>query len=162
MKKWLCLILCVGLLAGCSAPVYETIGDVEHVSATLSQAQKPVLSLPDDAAVLVDSSGNSMYLCEGFSVAVLTLAGGNMSATVQTLSGFEKGRLTVMEKSCGNHKRYDFVWTAAGEDGDMLCRAAVIDDGSYHYCLSAMASASEATEIKDTWNDLFDSFCLVP
>ena len=65
-----------------------------------------------------------------------------------------------MEQSCGDHKRYDLVWTAAGEEGDILCRAAVIDDGHYHYCLTAMVEAAQANAVQSTWNDLFASYCL--
>ena len=160
MKKLVGILLCLCLLTGCSEAVYETLGPVEHVSATVPDLRKVVLTLPGDAAVLTASGGNTMYICQEYSLAVQTLAGGNLDTTLQAVSGFEKEDLTVMEKVCGDHKRYDFVWTAAGENGDLLCRAAVIDDGNYHYCLTAMADAEAAGEWREAWNDLFGSFCL--
>ena len=39
-------------------------------------------------------------------------------------------------------------------------RAAVIDDGSYHYCLTVMAAEEEAPQLRGTWQALFDSFTL--
>ena len=160
MKKMAVILLCMCLLTGCSEAVYETLGPVEHVSATVPQLCKAVMTLPSDAAVLTASGGNTMYICQEYSLAVQTLAGGDLGTTMRAVSGFEKEELTVMEKVCGDHKRYDFVWTAAGENGDLLCRAAVIDDGNYHYCLTAMADAEAAGEWKEEWNRLFGSFCL--
>jgi len=160
MKKWLCLLLCMGMLTGCSAGVYETIGNVEHVSGTMPQMRRVVLELPGDAAILTASGGDTMYICGNYSLAVQTLAGGDLQKTIQTVSGFHRDQITVMEQVCGDHRRYDFVWTAAGEGGDTVCRAAVIDDGNYHYCMVAMAEAGDAGPLQKTWNDLFGSFCL--
>ena len=54
--------------------------------------------------------------------------------------------------------RYDFVWSAAGETGERLGRGAIVDDGNYHYCLSAMRDPGD-TEIP--WRDIFSSFSLL-
>ena len=160
MKKCVVLVLCVCILTGCSAEVYETLGDVEHVSATAPEMGKVVLQLPGDAAVLTASGGNTMYTCQDYSLAVQTLPGGNLHTTIQSVSGFEKSQLMVMETVCGDHKRYEFVWIAAGEGGDTVCRAAVIDDGNYHYCVTAMADAKVAAELREEWNAVLGSFCL--
>lgn len=160
MKKIGVILLCLCLLTGCSEAVYETLGNVEHVSATVPQGRNVVLTLPSDAAVLTASGGDTMYVCGDYSLALQTLAGGDLQATIRSVSGFDKGQLTVMETKCYDHKRYDLVWTAAGEGGDTVCRAAVIDDGNYHYCLTAMADAATAGTLKESWNDLFGSFCL--
>lgn len=160
MKRMAVILLCLCLLTGCSGEVFETMGPVEHVSATAPNMRKMMLMLPGDAAVLTASGNNTLYVCNDFSFAVQTLAGGDLNKTIQSVSGFEKADLTVMEKTCGDHKRYDFVWTAVGESGDILCRAAVIDDGNYHYCLTATAEAAGAGKVKDRWNHLFGSFCL--
>lgn len=160
MKTVVVILLSVCLLAGCSAPVYETLGDIEHVSATLQPQAEAVLQLPSDAALLSWSGEDAMYLCGEYSIALQTLPGGDLDATLQSISGFSAEQLTVMEKICGDHTQYEVVWIAAGEGTDTVCRAAVIDDGSYHYCLTAMADADDAGQLKTDWNRLFASFCL--
>lgn len=162
MKKCIIVLFFVLLLTGCSAAqTYETLGDVEHVSATLPDPQQIMLQLPTDASVLTSAANEgTMYLCGDYTILLQTLQSGNLPATVQTLSGFTPERLTMLQSRCGNHDRYDWVWTAAGEAGDTLCRAAVLDDGVYHYALTVMASAEDAGSLTDDWNELFSSFCL--
>lgn len=86
-----------------------------------------------------------------------TLASGDLNATVQTLSGYEKDQLTVLETQQGDENRYDFVWATTGEEGQRLGRAVILDDGDYHYCLSVLRDAGEA---KIVWRDVFGSFSL--
>lgn len=160
MKRCLCLLLCMWCLTGCTAEVYETLGDVEHVVGTVAPMRKVVMELPGDAAVLTASGGNTMYSCQDYTLALQTLPGGDLHATIQSVSGFEKSQLMVMETVCGDHKRYEFVWIAAGEGGDTICRAAVVDDGSYHYCVTAMAQEEAAGDLREEWNAVFASFCL--
>lgn len=160
MKKWLAICLCVGLLTGCSAETFETLGPVSHVSATAAPARSMVLALPADAAVLTSSGDDMLYICKDYTIAVQTVSGGDLTDTIRSLTGYTPSQLTVMESTCGDHRRYDFVWTAAGEGGDQICRAAVLDDGNYHYCLTLMADATAAGELTDRWNDLLGSFCL--
>ena len=160
MKLVVVILLNVCLLAGCSAPVYETLGNVEHVSATMPGQAEVVLQLPADAALLSWCGEDAMYLCGEYSIALQVLPGGNLDETLKSISGFSAEQLTVMEKICGDHTQYEAVWIAAGEGSDTVCRAAVIDDGSYHYCLTAMADAEDAGQLKENWNRLFASFCL--
>jgi hypothetical protein len=47
-----------------------------------------------------------------------------------------------------------------GESGQLVCRAAVLDDGNYHYCLTAVAPAANAGELSEQWNALFASLRL--
>ena len=68
--------------------------------------------------------------------------------------------LTVVKTGTTGNLRYECVWTSAGEGGDAVGRAAVIDDGSYHYCLTVMATEEEAPQLRNTWQALFDSFTL--
>lgn len=160
LKKILCLVSVALLLTGCAAPVYETISDVVHVSATEPDMRKTVLALPADAAVLTASGTDMLYTCGDYTMSLQSMESGDLAATVRTLSGYELAQLTVMETVCGDHTRYEWVWTCAGETGDALCRAAVLDDGNYHYCLCAFADADAAGELAEAWNALFRSFCL--
>lgn len=160
MKKVVVVLLCMCLLNGCSSPVFETLGDVEHVSATLPAQREICLQLPQDALLLTSADRQSLYICENFEVAVQTFAGGDLDRTMQQISGFSSSQLTIMETFCSDHKRYDMVWVATGEGGDLLCRGALIDDGVCHYTMVAMADSALAPTLKEAWNAIFASFCL--
>ena len=160
MKKILCMFAAVALLAGCSAPVYETMGDVAHVSSTLPPQRQIGLQFPADAAIVTASGTDMLYLCDDYTISLQTLVSGDLAATVRSLSGYDMPQVRLMETVCRDHTRYDWVWTAVGEAGDVICRAAVLDDGKYHYCLCVSADADDAGELTQVWNALFGSFCL--
>lgn len=160
MKQlWMAAVLCL-VLAGCGAePTVETISDEILVSA-MAQPRQIQVDLPDNAvAPVLESDGEQLYFSEEYQIAVETLSGGDLSATVKALSGCDKEKLTLIKTRQGEIDRYDFVWAAAGEEGDLLGRAAILDDGSYHYCLSVLRPATgEDSQI--IWQNVFDSFTL--
>ncbi len=158
MKKLICILALGMLLCGCGAPVYETIGNVIHVGQQDAAPRSIAILLPEDATVLTSSGTDTMYLCNDYTMSLQTLPGGDLAATVRNLSGYEPSQVTLLKSRCGDHDRYDWVWVAAGENGDVLCRAAVLDDGNYHYALTVVADAG--ADLTDTWNELFSSFCL--
>lgn len=162
MKKCLILFLLSLMLAGCSAAeTFETLGQIQHQPDITPMAATVQLSVPESAVVETFGSGSdTAYDCQGYTLVLQTFSSGDFSGTVRKLSGFSPEKLTVMESSMGQTKRYDWVWTAAGENGDVLCRASVLDDGNYHYCLYTMASAQDAGALAGEWNELFSSFCL--
>lgn len=161
MLKIIVILLILGLLTGCSDPtVYETLGDVIHVSATRPQPGQIMLEFPQQAAIMTASGGDMLYTCGDYTISLQTLEGGDLASTVRTLCGFDMEKLTVMETNCEGHVRYEWVWTSAGETGDVICRAAVLDDGNYHYCLCVQAEAEKAGKLSQAWNQLFCSFCM--
>lgn len=160
MKKAVCFLVLVTVLAGCSAPVYETMGNVDHVGSNDALPRQMTLALPEDAAVLTASGTDMLYTCSEYTMSLQTLPAGDLASTVKTLSGYDLAQLTMLQSQCADHGRYDWVWVAAGEEGDVLCRAAVLDDGNYHYSLCVSANADAAADLTNTWNELFRSFCL--
>lgn len=163
MRKWLWCLLLVCLLAGCgSAETFETLGQVQHQSDGEAALRQVVLTLPEDAALSASDTdqGFTMYDCADYTILMQTFSSGDMTSTIRALTGFSSEKLTVLESACGDHARYDWVWTAVAEEGDLVCRGTVLDDGDYHYCLCVMAEADEAGELTSQWNALFGSFCL--
>ncbi len=162
MKKcWLFALLAV-LLTGCSAvQTFETLGSISHAGGQTPAQAQVSLELPQEAAQDVfQGEQETLYACDDYTISLRTLTSGDWKATVQTLSGYSADRLTVLESASGQANRYDWVWTAAGEEGDMVCRGAMLDDGSYHYCLCVMAQADKAGQLSQEWNELFGSFHL--
>lgn len=156
MKRlWIILLLCA-LLTGCaSAPTFETLGeDIHQAVTTLKQ---PVVSVPEGAKQIPCENG-SYWLCDAFDLQVQTLPGGDLNATVHALSGHDASALTVLTSGMGQMVRYEWVWTAMSEGGQMLCRSLVLDDGAYHYCLTAIGPAEQGENLNSRWNDIFSSF----
>lgn len=147
------------LLAGCAArETFETVDDVYSPQKTT--VREIVLTLPEQAAAtaMEGQEGEKLYVCENYDVAVQILPGGSMDSTVQTLTGLSPEHVMVLETGQEDCRRFDFTWCAAGETGEVIGRAAVLDDGCSHYCLTAMADAAGTGDVRNEWNQLFSSF----
>ena len=157
-KLWILIVVTV-VFSGCSATqTMETISDSLDVPA-VAPLQKLQITLPLDASVptLVSEDGALLYECEDYTLCVQTLESGDLDKTLWQLTGFTQDELTVMTTQSDDIKRHSCVWSAAGEGGDHVGRAVVLDDGSYHYAVSVMAEFSKAGNLSDKWIELFDS-----
>lgn len=161
MKKlWILGMLCLALTGCGAAETLETISDDILVPA-MAQPRQIQLDLPDNAvAPVLESDSEQVYFSEEYQILVETLSSGDLDATVRTLSGCDREKLTVVQTQQDGVSRYDFVWAAAGEEGDLLGRAAILDDGSYHYCLSVLRPADTTESSQVIWRNVFDSFAL--
>ena len=157
MKKIVVLLATVMLLVGCSAPTdYETMKDV-YGEQQLPQKKEVSFTLPKDASTQsIQSSYGQLYFCDDYEITIQTFSSGDLDATLRELTGFGREKLSVIERN----GRYECVWTAVGEAGNVVGRAAVLDDGNYHYCMSVMADEDDALQLKAAWQALFDSFIL--
>ena len=160
MKKLLFLLVGCLLLVGCSAKEgFEVMGD--DYTPEILEPKQIVCLLPENAvAQTVQSEYGEFYFCDGYEITMQTVPSGDLDRTLREVTGFGRNDLTVMQTGVTAPIRYECVWTAAGEGGDMVGRAAVLDDGNYHYCMTVMASQSDAAKLRDTWKVLFDSFTL--
>jgi hypothetical protein len=159
MKKLWILVITALLLCGCGAEeTFETVGD-EMLQPVIAQQRQILLQLPEETLLpAMESEGRTLYLCKDFDVTVQTLDGGDLDGTVRQVSGFSADDLTVLQTVSGEYVCYEFVWTAAGDLGEEVCRAKIIDDGSYHYVLTASAAAARAGELQEIWNGMFETF----
>jgi hypothetical protein len=158
VKKWMICVL-IMLLSGCGAyGVPETVSDT--LDFTVMPAAGILFDMPADAseAVFSTEEAGSLYLCDGYTLTVQTLPGGDLNRTLETVTGYEAQKLTVLELEREELSSYRTVWSCAGEGGDQLGRAMILGDGTYHYVLSVMAPAEEVPALTETWNALFDSF----
>lgn len=161
MRKLCAALLLALLLAGCGAPKdFETMTDTYEIPRA-AIAQQPVMYMPEEAALTVSSSecAGSLYLCDGYTVAVQTLESGDLSATLRAVTGYSGEELLVMQRF-EDPVRYECAWAAAGEGGDQVGRTVILDDGSYHYTLTLMCDARDAGELAQTWQEILDSFGL--
>lgn len=163
MKKWITMGLTMLLLTGCgAAETFETVTDV-LVQPAAALRRDIVFSPPADAAIpsMVSDEGDRLYLCGKFVLTTQTRDAGDLAGTVRAVSGYDPDGLTILETDQDGLKRYDFTWVSAGEGGNQVGRAAVLDDGSYHYILSVMAPEADSGELSQTWDVLLRSFSAV-
>ena len=161
MKKCICFLLILVSFTGCaSEPTFETVADewVQSVAAPMGQI---TVELPEEAVVPVSESElGKLYQCDGYEIAVQTLQSGDLDATLRTVTGYSRENLTVMETKLADICRYDLVWSCMGEQGELVGRARVLDDGNYHYVLTVLAQADRAAELESTICDLFAGYSL--
>lgn len=160
-KCWMMLAMMV-LLCGCAAEeTFETVAD-DLVLPVMASPREISVRLPENAvSPVLESQGEQVYLCDGYEIIVETMDAGDVGATIRAVSGYDKEDITVIETQWQDVTRYEFVWAAAGEQGDRLGRAVVLDDGSYHYCLSVIRDASLSEDTQIVWNDVFQSFTVI-
>ena len=164
MKKWVVFLALAAMLCGCARQeTFETVGNACEAEGTLPPARSIKVHIPGRPAVLAmqNDSGEELYLCDTFTVTVQTLPGGSLDRTLRTVTGFDAETLSTVQTAQDSLTRYDFVWSCAGENGEQLCRGAVLDDGSYHYVLTALADADAADTLSEDWAELFGSFWAV-
>lgn len=161
MKKWMVLMGMLAFLSGCAArETAETVSD-EILAPVMAAPGQIRVELPGEAALpVMENDSGRMYLCEDYEILLQTMDGGDLDATMQSLSGRGREELTVMETCLDGIGRYEFVWAAAGERGDRLGRGVILDDGSYHYCMTALWDAEAMEKSQFSWDQVFDSFSL--
>lgn len=160
-KMWIFVMAAVLALAGCADQ--EVFEQVQDVYAPQSQNPAQVMvTLPDDAAApaMGSEENGELYFCDGYTLTVQTLAGGDLDRTLQAMTGFRSDGLTVLETTVSGLDRYECVWSSAGEGGDQVGRLLLLDDGAYHYVVTVMADAEAAGDLRDTWDAIFGSVSL--
>ena len=159
MKKMVWMLLLAGLLCGCRAEeTMETVSD-EWIVPAMAQPREISVRLPDNALLpVLEQDSRQLYMAQDYEIMLETLSSGDLNATIQALCGYDKDQLTVLETRQGDADRYDFVWTTAGEKGERLGRAVILDDGNYHYCMSALREPGDTLVV---WRDVFGSFSLI-
>lgn len=161
MKCFLSVLMMALLLSGCKAEeTMETIAD-EWAVPVMAQPKEISVSLPGEAAIpAVEGSSGRIYVCEDYEIVIQTYPSGDLNATIQELSGYSRDDLTIVETVQDGIDRYDFVWASAGEGGDQLGRAVILDDGEYHYTMAVTRSSDTTETSQITWSQVFQSFTL--
>ena len=162
MKKLWVIPILVLLLAGCGGEkTMETISDVEETPVVATE-QRVLLQLPQElsAPVLQSEKTGTLYICDDYSVTVQTVAAGDLNETIRNATGMDRANLQIMQTEEKGVKRYRWVWATGGERGAQVGRGCVLDDGNYHYVLTALADEDVASQVQSAWKEIFSSFRL--
>ena len=157
MKTWLKITVAVLalVLSACGpeeTPVFESVGEQAYEQESRPVAGRIALMIPEEAVseAMADGLGGELYTWEDHTLQLQTLDGGDIRRTVESLTGFDYDDLTVMASKKGDLMYYRTVWSTAGEEGTMLGRALIADDGYYHYCVSLLSPEdSDSGEVYD-------------
>ena len=162
MKKIIVGLMLTLLLSGCGAKeTLETVADDIPLQPVMAEPAEISVRLPDNAvSPVLESDTEQVYLSEDYEIAIETRSSGDIGGTITALTGFDPEQLTVMHTKQEAADRYEFVWVSAGENGDRLGRAVVLDDGSYHYCMAVLRDAENQKKSQVVWSDVFSSFSL--
>ena len=164
MKKFWAIPIIALLLAGCGGErSLETISDVQD-TPVVSTTQQILVQLPPELSTpaLQNGENGTLYLCEDYSVVVQTLEGGDLARTIHSATGLKKEDIQIVQTQQGDAKRYQWVWTTNGEKGVQIGRGCVLDDGAYHYVLTALADEELGKKVQPAWKEIFASFRLTP
>jgi hypothetical protein len=162
MKKIWVIPLLVALLSGCSKqPVLETVTDVLY-TPVLSTMQRILVQLPPELSspALQSEQAGKLYLCDDYSVTIETVEAGDLEKTIRNATGMQKQDLQILQTQQGETKRYQWVWAANSETGIQVGRGCILDDGAYHYVLTALTDENTYEKIQPAWKEIFASFRL--
>ena len=161
MKKLGLILALAVMLGGCgSRETMETIAD-EYVVAAMANPKQIVVALPGEAALpAMENDSARLYLCSDYEIALQTLEGGDLDATLRSVTGYGREELTVVETVRDEMPCYEFVWSCAGELGQQVGQGIVLDDGSYHYVMTLLRDAQGEENSQIQWSQVFSSFHL--
>jgi hypothetical protein len=163
MRKWLVglFLLLSAMLCSCTnAEDFEVISDTV-VDFQMQEPAKVKLKIPDDAALSVMGSGDRLsYEGDHYQIIVQTLSSGDLDETLQIITGYSKKHLNPMKLTEENYNKYLCAWSAVSEEGEIVGRCAVLDDGRYHYCLSVLVGAQISGEMREEIDALFANYSL--
>ena len=162
MKRMIVLMTLLGLLCGCgAAETYELVTD-EPVRQVSAEPREMHFFLAEETAMpVMETESGKLYLCGEYDVMSQIFDSGDLARTIRQVSGFSPEDLTVIQTGSEDIKKTEFVWTSAAEEGHRICRATILDDGNYHYVLSATVPAEKIEEYQEIWNGIFESFELI-
>lgn len=162
MKKVLMILLLAAILTGCSKEkMMETVSDVQD-TPVIAPMQRIMVQLPPEMAspVLESEDMGALYECDDYSVTVQTVEAGDLQESIRNATGMEIDNLQVIQTGQGSEKRYQWVWASGGDNGIQVGRGCILDDGTYHYVLTALADEKMAGKVQPAWNEIFASFRL--
>lgn len=161
MKRIALMALLSVMLLGCAAsPVFEPVTDV--YAGTVPPPGILQVMVPEKASMLTSTGDGTgqLYFCDGYTLSVQTMSGGDLNRSLRSLTGYGRDRLTVLETSREGLACYCCAWTSAGEAGEQVGRLVLLDDGMYHYAVTVMAPAADTGALVEEWETILNRVTL--
>ena len=157
MKILLIFVLLLYSMAGCGTQVvYETIGNSCEEPQPVAQPCELQLRLPEGTVMeTMDADGSGYYTLGQWEIWTRVLPGGDLHQTLQTIAPVDPDGLTLIKREINGYECVETTWSAAGEEGESVVRAGVIQDGGYHYCICLCVPQSDAREAEELFGQIF-------
>lgn len=150
LKNIMIFLLAVLSITGCAAePTFETIGNVWDNPQIRESPASIEFALPDDAQMEVMETADTgkCYQIGQWMLWTEILNGGDVAATMETLTGASADSLNIIEHPLGQYQCHETAWATSEEEGEYVIRTAVISKGEYHYCLSLKVPKEDARQV---------------
>ena len=161
MKKGIAFVLLLMMLTGCGTePEFETMGNIQYEPEVIPQAGYISVMIPAAAAeeVMADSTLGKRFTWDQNEIRLETLEAGDLARTLRMITGMDPEKLTVISQKRDGMNTWQTVWSTSGEDGILVGRALIADDGYYHYCMSLLSP--EQTDSAEVYEDLVSTFTI--
>ena len=100
---------------------------------------------------------SAVFLHEDFTLVEEGFAAESLDEALLRVSGRRSDELKLLRVREFPQEEYRFAWTAAGEEGDLACSAALFSDGEYYYVLTVQCDAAAEKEYRSVFSDLLAS-----
>lgn len=161
MKK-LFAILLLPLILALSACAVKQAQALETIACPVEPAAPQFYlsaELPSNT-VLASSSDegrSAVFLNDDFTLVEEVFAADSLDEALFHISGRTAQELSLLRVSAFPQEEYRFAWTAAGEQGDLACSAALFTDGVYYYALTVQCDAAIEKEYRAVFSDILAS-----
>lgn len=163
MKNFMIFLLAILSMTGCAAePTFETIGNVWDNPQIQDSPASIEFTIADDAQMeMMESTQTSKcYQIGQWMLWTEILSGGDVAATMETLTGISADALNIMEHPLGQYQCHETAWAYSAEEGEYVIRTAVIPQGEYHYCISLKVPMEDAQQVGSFFSGILRSVYL--
>ena len=162
MKRLIVIAVILLAMCGCAKETsFETVSDELQITQEVQGQIQMTLPEGVDISTILEDTGGKLYICDNYTISEYTVQSGDLKETIQTATGFDLDEIHIISTQQDGIQRYDCTWTSAGEGELQTCRAAILDDGSYHYVVSTMGDSSSVSDFADEWQSIFQSFSII-
>ncbi len=146
-------------LSACDVKQASALETIECPTAPSTPSFYLNADFPTDA-ILTSSSDegrSAVFLHEDYTLIQEVFAADSLESALLRVTGRPADELELLRVCSFPQEEYRFAWTAAGEDGDLTCSAALFSDGAYYYALSVVCGAAHEKEYRTVFSDLLAS-----
>lgn len=164
MKKQLAagVLLLILTLSGCSVKQAAALESIQCPEEPEQPAFYLIADVPGDAVLTAsaDEGRSAVFQHRDYTVVEEIFTADSLDAALERVSGRTQDSLQLLHVSDFPHDAYRFAWTAAGDEGETACSAALFTDGEFYYSLMVQCDAALEKQYRTVFSDLLASASL--
>lgn len=158
MKKLFALLFLplILTLSACAVKQANALETIECPAAPKTPKFYLTADLPSNTVLAssAEEGRSAVFLHEDFTLVEEVFAAESLDEALLRVSGRRSDELKLLRVREFPQEEYRFAWTAAGEEGDLACSAALFSDGEYYYVLTVQCDAAAEKEYRSVFSDL--------